>query len=44
MKGVYTMRRHKMGRSSSKRIFSRNASTTHRKNLGGNPMRGGIRL
>lgn len=38
------MRRQKMGRSSSKRIFTKHASKTHRKNLGGNPMRGGIRL
>lgn len=28
----------------SKRDFSRSASRTHQKNVGGNPMRGGVRL
>ncbi|UDN67810.1 hypothetical protein [robinz microvirus RP_132] len=38
------MRRQKMSRSGSRSNFSRAASTTHRKNIQGRPMRGGIRL
>jgi len=40
------MRRHKMGKSSSRRQFSKHASVTHRKNTPGarTVMRGGIRL
>jgi len=39
------MKRYRMGRSASRRDFSRNASRTHRKNFNtGSPMRGGIRL
>lgn len=39
-------KRFKMGRSSSKRSFSKHGSTTHRKNTPGarTVMRGGIRL
>lgn len=36
--------RHRVGRASSKRAFSRNAVRTHRKNVNARPMRGGIRL
>lgn len=39
------MKRHKMSRSGSKKLFSRTASRTHKKNvLSGPVMRGGIRL
>jgi len=38
------MKRYKMNKGSSKRLFSRTASRTHNKNLRGSPMRGGIRL
>jgi len=38
------MKRSKMSRSASRRSFTAGASKTHRKNLAGNPMRGGIRL
>lgn len=38
------MRRHKMSRSGSKRLFTKTASKQHRRNFGPNPMRGGIRL
>lgn len=38
------MRRHKMNRGKSRRLFSRTASRTHVRNLGASPMRGGIRL
>lgn len=37
-------KRHKMSRSSSRRSFTSSASRTHRKNVAGAPMRGGIRL
>lgn len=42
-------RRHKMGRTHSKKMFSRNALRVHPFNAGimtgpGGPMRGGIRL
>jgi len=38
------MKRHKMSKGASQRQFSSTASRTHKKNLAGNPMRGGIRL
>jgi len=38
------MKRHSMSGKSSRRQFSATASRTHRKNITGNPMRGGIRL
>jgi hypothetical protein len=38
------MRRHKMSNRHSKKLFSKTASRTHKKNLSSNPMRGGIRL
>lgn len=37
-------KRHKMSRGGSRRNFTKHASRTHKKNLAGNPMRGGIRL
>jgi len=45
-KGPEVMKRHKMGGKSSKKLFSRTASMTHKKNLPGarTVMRGGIRL
>jgi len=38
------MKRHKMSSGASKSNFTRNASYTHKKNVAGAPMRGGIRL
>lgn len=38
------MKRRKMGRSESRGQFTRHAVKHHRKNFGGSPMRGGIRL
>ena len=38
------MRRSKMNYSKSKKLFSRTAAKTHRKNTAPRPMRGGIRL
>lgn len=38
------MKRYKMNKGKSKRLFSKTASGTHKKNLQTNPMRGGIRL
>jgi hypothetical protein len=38
------MKRHKMSGRHSKKLFSKTASRTHKKNMAGNPMRGGIRL
>jgi hypothetical protein len=38
------MRRHKMSSRHSKKLFSNTAKRTHKKNVAGNPMRGGIRL
>jgi hypothetical protein len=39
------MKRHKIGRSSSKRMFSKHGAKTHKKNMPHRlPMRGGIRL
>lgn len=37
-------KRFRMSRGKSRRSFSRGASRTHRRNVGGSPMRGGIRL
>lgn len=39
------MRRHKLGSSHSKKMFSKHGDLTHKKNLPKRmPMRGGIRL
>ena len=38
------MRRRKMNRRKSKRMFSATADKTHYKNIKPRPMRGGIRL
>ena len=38
------MKRFKPNQAKSKAEFTRNASQTHKKNVAGNPMRGGIRL
>lgn len=39
------MKRHKMSSGKSKRLFSRTASKTHKRNMPTRiPMRGGIRL
>lgn len=39
------MKRYKMNKKRSKRLFSKTASMTHKRNANrGNPMRGGIRL
>lgn len=38
------MKRGKLSMKTSKRLFSATASKTHKKNLMGAPMRGGIRL
>jgi len=38
------MKRHKMGKKKSKRMFSKGASRTHGRNVRSSPMRGGIRL
>lgn len=37
-------KRAKISRKKSRKIFTRNAVKTHKKNLLGRPMRGGIRL
>ncbi len=37
-------RRRKMSRKKSKRQFTKGATRVHRRNVGGRPMRGGIRL
>lgn len=37
------MKRYKMKKSSSKRLFSKTAARSHKRNRS-NPMRGGIRL
>lgn len=37
-------KRSRMSSKGSKKLFSKTASTTHKKNVAGNPMRGGIRL
>lgn len=38
------MKRHAMNGKKSRKLFSKTASKTHKKNVQGNPMRGGIRL
>jgi hypothetical protein len=38
------MKRHSMSKQASRKSFTRGASLTHKKNLQGAPMRGGIRL
>lgn len=38
------MKRHKIGKSASKRVFRKTASRTHRRNTSTTIMRGGIRL
>lgn len=38
------MKRHKMSRRHSKKLFRRTASRTHKKNLRAVPMRGGFRI
>lgn len=38
------MKRSKMGRRQSKKVFTRHARSVHPRNTQGNPMRGGIRL
>ena len=40
----HLMRRQKMNRAKSERVFSRSAGHTHAKNIRDKPMRGGIRL
>lgn len=42
--GGFMARRFKMSRGKSRRSFTKGAQRVHRKNFGGNPMRGGIRL
>lgn len=37
-------KRHKVNSHKSKRLFSATAARTHKKNVAGAPMRGGIRL
>jgi len=37
-------KRFKMSGKASRRNFTKNAVTTHKKNISPNPMRGGIRL
>ena len=37
-------KRSKVDSKKSKKMFTETASRTHRKNVAGNPMRGGIRL
>ena len=37
-------KRRRMSRRKSKRSFTKGAVGTHRKNISGRPMRGGIRL
>lgn len=36
--------RKKMKKSYSRKVFTKGAVNIHKKNLGGSPMRGGIRL
>lgn len=38
------MRRKRLSRRTSKKMFKKSASRTHKRNLGHVPMRGGIRL
>lgn len=41
---VFMRRRSKMGRRYSRKLFSRTAKRTHKKNLHRHPMRGGFRI
>lgn len=38
------MRRSKIGRKKSRKMFKKSATRTHKRNLGASPMRGGIRF
>lgn len=38
------MKRKKLSRGKSKKLFKSTAARTHKKNLGSRPMRGGTRL
>lgn len=38
------MKRHSLGKKASRKIFTRGAVLTHKKNIAPAPMRGGIRL
>ena len=38
------MKRHKMKKQKSRKLFKKTASVTHSKNVRAAPMRGGIRL
>lgn len=38
------MKRYRMNRQASRKLFTRTASRSHRKNFRVGPMRGGIRL
>ena len=38
------MKRRRMSRKGSKRLFSKTANRTHKKNIMSGPMRGGYRL
>lgn len=38
------MKRHRMSKSASRKVFTRGAVRIHKKNLQTGPMRGGIRL
>lgn len=38
------MKRRSMSKHQSRKFFTRGAVLTHKKNVAGNPMRGGIRL
>lgn len=38
------MKRHKLNGGSSRKLFTKTASRTHKFNVAGTPMRGGIRL
>jgi len=37
-------KRNRMSAKGSKKLFTKTAQKTHKKNVQGNPMRGGIRL
>lgn len=41
---VMSFRRSRMGRSNSRKVFSRGAQRVHPRNIVAGPMRGGIRL
>lgn len=42
--GFIMAKRHKLSRKGSKKMFSKHASTTHKKNLRAVPLRGGFRI